>query len=202
MSNMTCSNCQAALPPGAKFCPSCGAPTQENTSSQPLESKPTEKAASTRTRDIAIVIGTMLVLSIAYFGLRSPAGPPPPPPPNNAAMMDHPEVEGEDMEQAMSSLAGLPNNFDSLVMYGNHFMDNMNFPVAAECYRRALEINPNVPDVRVDYGACLHSMGLPERAIEEFKKVIEEDPSHAIACFNIGIVYRDMNEPDSAKYYW
>jgi tetratricopeptide (TPR) repeat protein len=55
--------------------------------------------------------------------------------------------------------------------------------------------------VQVDYGACLHGMGLPQRAIEEFNRVLKEHPSHALAAFNLGIVYYDLNEFDSARVY-
>jgi hypothetical protein len=45
-------------------------------------------------------------------------------------------------------------------------------------------------------------MGLPQRAVDEFTIVVRENPTHRISHFNLGIVYRNMNRLDSAKYFW
>jgi Tfp pilus assembly protein PilF len=81
-------------------------------------------------------------------------------------------------------------------------MDHENFPVAAECYRRALALDGSSTDVRSDYGSCLHGMGLPQRAIDEFRKVLAQDPKHTICNFNLGVVFNEMKLTDSARYYW
>jgi Tfp pilus assembly protein PilF len=103
---------------------------------------------------------------------------------------------------AMAALDNLPSDYNSLVQLGNQNMDKQEFAVAAECYRRALAIDGSSADVRTDYGACLHSMGLPDRAIEEFKKVLAEHDGHSIVRYNLGIVYYTQNQPDSARKYW
>jgi Tfp pilus assembly protein PilF len=81
-------------------------------------------------------------------------------------------------------------------------MDQRNFPLAAECYKRALAIDGTSLDVRVDYGACLHGMDLPLRAKDEFQMVLAENPLHAVANFNLGITYYTLNQIDSAQIYW
>jgi tetratricopeptide (TPR) repeat protein len=103
------------------------------------------------------------------------------------------------MSSAM--LENLPTEYGPLVKAGNDFMDQQNFPLAAELYRRALAIDSTSPDVRTDFGACLHGMGLVHRAIEEFHRVISEHPEHGIANFNLGVVYFGNGENDSALYY-
>jgi Tfp pilus assembly protein PilF len=96
----------------------------------------------------------------------------------------------------------LPKDYESLVHMGNQIYDQGNFTMAAEIYRRALEIDGSSPDVRTDYGACLNAMGLPQRAVDQFTIVVREHPTHRISHFNLGIVYRNMNRTDSAKYFW
>lgn len=99
-------------------------------------------------------------------------------------------------------LANLPTDYPSLVQLGNELYDRQNFPMAAEVYRQALEIDGSSPDLRTDFGSCLHAMGLPHRALEEFRTVIGEHPEHAISRFNMGIVFHDLGQTDSARYYW
>jgi len=101
-----------------------------------------------------------------------------------------------------ASMPELPTDYADLVNVGNHSMDDGNFALAAECYRRALVIDGSSPDVRTDFGACLHGMGLANRAAEEFKHVLAEYPDHKIASFNLGIVYFTTNQFDSSKAYF
>ncbi len=200
MASKFCTNCGSEIPLDAKFCSRCGTAIAEDGTPEKPESASTSGLKSTKGRDIAIVVGILVVVAIGYFLLREPTQPPIPE--RQGAATDHPEVEGMDMEAAMSALSDLPEDYESLIDMGNKFMDEMNFPVAAECYKRALAIDGTSPNVRTDYGACLHGMGLPHRAKEEFQEVIEEHPNHAIAQFNLGIVYHDMQQLDSAKFYW
>jgi tetratricopeptide (TPR) repeat protein len=132
----------------------------------------------------------------AFFIFRDAPERPQPP----AANVSQNPAHSNEVDMAM--LNNLPNDYATLVQLGNEQMDQQQFSVAAEIYRRALEIDGSSPDVRADYGACLHAMGLGERAIEEFQKVRGTHPDHAIVHFNLGIVYYTMNQADSARYYW
>jgi len=150
-------------------------------------------------RDLLIIAGVLLVVTAGYFAFKRPVSVPSRP---KAEIQSHSDMPMGDMTEAMGVLENLPTDYSSLVSLGNEFMDKRNYPVAAECYKRALALQGDSPDVRVDYGACLHGMGLPHRAIEEFRRVTGINPSHAIANFNLGIVYYDLNETDSARVYW
>ncbi len=195
-----CSSCGKPLAADARFCGSCGAPVDgSGGKAASASSGPAPKLAL---RDILIVAGVLVVVTVGYliFGGKSQ----PPAPPQQAqqqSMADDPHA-GSDMSGAMAALQDLPTDYQGLVQVGNNQMDNGNFAVAAECYRRALAIDSSSMDVRTDYGACLHGMGLPERALEEFKRVLKADPHHEIVKFNLGVVYSDLGQADSAKYYW
>lgn len=157
----------------------------------------THSAGSTAIKDSLTIAGILLVIVIAYFAYHmsqttdQPAH-------NEEAF--HPELSGGNMNQAMASMANMPEDHETLVQMGNQFMDDQNFAVAAEVYKRALS-KKEVADVRVDFGACLNGMGLPLRAIEEFQKVLTADPTHGIAIFNVGIVYSSQQQADSARVY-
>lgn len=207
MAEKYCTSCGKALPDGARFCAACGAPVQGSGKEAGAAKKPVKKAGakqrakSTRTRDFVVIAGALVVVTVGWLAFRTPAQPPQPPTAQQG-QGGHPEVEGNSMGGMMEGLENLPADYAGLVQAGNQFMDAGNYAVAAESYRRALAIDPSSPDVRTDFGACLHSMGLPERALEEFQTVILEHPEHGIANFNTGIVYLDMGKTDSARVYW
>lgn len=193
MSQKKCPSCNAMSPASSKFCSECGTL---------LSGKKAVKETATKknnsTRDTFIIVGVLAVVAIAYFMINKPVPVPQPPKqqaqqPSNPA---HQDIEG------MNALANLPTDYNTLVQIGNQTMDEGNYPMAAECYKRALAINSESVNVRTDYGACLHGMGLPERAIEEFMTVLRTHPEHTIANFNLGIVYYSMNTLDSAKAYF
>ena len=144
-------------------------------------------------RDATILVGIAVLVVAGYMLFVRPRGLT-----SDSAPAEHPEAAGADMSQAMQALGAFPDDFDSLVAMGNGFMDSEQFAVAAECYKRALERRDN-PDVRVDLGSCLNSMGLPERAIEEFRRVLSSHPDHLVANFNCGVVYYDRQQLDSAR---
>lgn len=147
-------------------------------------------------RDISIIVAVLIVVIAGYFIIVYP---------DKAGLTEaaQPQSAGRTMAMtsAMPVIEGLPEDYQGLVQSGNTFMDQGNYPMAAECYRRSLELE-DVDDVRVDHGACLNAMGLPDRAIEEFQIVLGHNPNHAIAIFNLGIVYYGNSQPDSADVYF
>ena len=196
---MKCQNCGHSLPPRLKFCPECGAPVESSESSSAKEHVTRQANKPTGRRDLLIIASVLLVVTAGYFAFKRPVSVPPR---TKAEIQSHSDMPMGDMTKAMGVLENLPTDYNSLVSLGNEFMDERNYPVAAECYKRALALEGDSPDARVDYGACLHGMGLPHRAIDEIRRVTDINPSHAIANFNLGIVYYDLNETDSARVYW
>ena len=159
--------------------------------------KSTHKAGSRAMKDSLTIFGVILVAVVAYFVYQM-SQETDEHVHNEEAV--HPEMSGDNMGVAMTALDNLPEDFETLVQMGNQFMDDQNFAVAAEVYKRALT-KQEANDVRVDYGACLNGMGLPIRAIEEFKKVLSVDPTHGIATLNVGVVYSSQQQTDSARVY-
>jgi len=192
MSKKYCSQCGRELGDAVKFCSECGASVAPVADTKAK----TKNTKNTQLRDILIIAG-ILALTVVVFLIVTDQ--PEIPQPQQSGMMVPPGHEDGIPE---SMLADAPKDFNSLVSMGNRYMDEGNYALAAELYRRALEIDGSSPNLRTDFGSCLHGMGLPERALEEFRKVIISHPNHAIANFNTGIVFQALQNADSAKYYW
>ncbi|MEA1980354.1 MAG: zinc-ribbon domain-containing protein [candidate division Zixibacteria bacterium] len=199
MSSKKCKVCGASVPENSKFCPDCGATLNGKQVTQKGS-----KTKSTGMRDNIIIIGVIIVVAVVFIIIKSPSE------------SEHQHVQQQQMNQMqgsgsienphgegglMNNLPNMPKDHDGLVQMGNSTMDQGNYAMAAECYKRALQIKDD-PDVRTDFGACLHGMGLPERALEEFRKVLAHDSDHGIVNFNMGIIYFGMDNKDSAKFYW
>ncbi len=185
MAKTTCPSCGKAVTPEAKFCPDCG-----TSMSNAPRSKSKAKKAGKPIRTNVIAVGVIAVFSLAYFAFSSPT---PAPEPGQ-------QVNQGDMHSQV--LDNLPNNYEDLVTSGHRYYDNGEYLIAAEIYRRALDIDGSSGDLRTDYGACLSAIGLPDRALDEFRTVLSSEPSHAIAHFNLGLVHYNQKAIDSARFYW
>ncbi len=196
---MRCRQCGYELPAESRFCPECGAPVSERDATVVTAYRTARETQSTAWRDWLILVGVLAAVTAAYFVVKEAAAPP-------EGEQSRRQAVGESGSSAMDGmpdpLRDLPQDYSSLVELGNRLMDERNYPLAAECYRRVLQMDESALDVRVDYGACLHGMGLPQRALEEFRNVLSRDSLHVIAIFNLGIVYYDLNEVDSARTCW
>ena len=188
MTQKCCIKCGQPLTAGGKFCPGCGHPVG-NLSERDTRQNST---GSNWLRDGIVIVGILIVVVTGYMFLRETPSQP------ESAMVTSP-VGHEGMGAA---LGNVPTDYVGLIESGNQYMDAGNFPMAAEMYRRALVIDGHSPDVRTDFGACLHAMGLPERALDEFRMVSEEYPEHTIVRFNMGIVHYGQGRLDSARQYW
>ena len=195
MISKKCNVCGATIPENGKFCPDCGTA---------LNGKPAVKKGKTKStamRDNIIIIGVIVVVAVAFIIIKSPSE------------SEHQHVQQQQMQGSvdpdnphgeggvMGNIPNMPQDYAGLVQMGNSTMDQGNYAMAAECYKRALLIKDDT-DVRTDFGACLHGMGLEERALEEFRKVLVSNSGHGIANFNMGIVFYGLDKKDSAKFYW
>ncbi len=194
MSKIQCKSCRIEIDSSAKFCQECGSRQENLTHDQPVrQSDKPQKDNSAHFREMFFAAGVVLLITLGYFVIMQPE---PIPEPDQQQQMTGHGPDGMEM-----TFPVLPEDFGGLVTVGDSYMDDGNFPLAAECYKRALDIDSTSANVRSDFGSCLYGMGLGDRALEEFQKVLAIDSSHGIALFNLGVVFSGQGLNDSAKFY-
>ena len=100
-------------------------------------------------------------------------------------------------------LAKEPDNRNAWVHLGHNYFDSNQPMKAIEAYTKVLEIEGNDPDILTDQGIMYRRIGWFEKAINNFEKANELNPSHVQSLYNLGIVYRDdLGNQKKAKEAW
>jgi tetratricopeptide (TPR) repeat protein len=103
---------------------------------------------------------------------------------------------------ALTTLQSSPNDPESLLKMANFYFDAENTlmptdPVSAldygrqgiRYYIRYLAVSPQDNDARADFASLLFYTGQTDRAIQEVGAVLQKDPNHVNANYNLGIFY-------------
>src|SRR5665647_300601 len=78
-----------------------------------------------------------------------------------------------------------PKNHKAWVELGNTYFDAQMPAKSVEAYAKALELNPNDPNVLTDQGVMYRQLGWFDKAIENFTKANTVDPRHIQSLYNI-----------------
>ena len=91
-------------------------------------------------------------------------------------------------EPLLAELKNKPNDPQLLYNVGNIYYDTQNYPEAISYYEQSLKANPNAPDVRTDMATAYFYSGDSDRALAEINLVLKQNPTHANALFNQGMI--------------
>ena len=91
-----------------------------------------------------------------------------------------------------------PKNVQAWIQLGNDYFDTHRPQQSIEAYGKALELDPNNPDVLTDQGVMYRELKQFDKALANFKKASQVRPDHVQSLFNIGVVYEN-DLKDSAK---
>ena len=69
---------------------------------------------------------------------------------------------------------------------------------ARDAYRRALELQPDFPEVRLNLGRLLHEAGELRAAEAHYRMAAQARPKDATALYNLGVVLEDLGQVDEA----
>ncbi|WP_429885077.1 tetratricopeptide repeat protein [Geoalkalibacter halelectricus] len=147
----------------------------------------------------ALVIGVLLGVIIANTGGKESAPARTATPPASA-----PNVMLQQNIQMLEEIVRKePGNRSAWVQLGHNYFDSNQPMKAIEAYNKALEMDPNDPDVITNQGVMFRRVGWYDRAIENFRKANEMNPFHPQSLYNLGVVYRyDLQDLDKAHQVW
>jgi len=90
-----------------------------------------------------------------------------------------------------------PAREPSLSQYIKEGLDcyrNKNYDRAAECFKKALKLNPKKAEVHYNLGLTYQAKKMWNEAIDQYQKALELNPEDAEAHNNLGIVYYNKGE--------
>lgn len=89
------------------------------------------------------------------------------------------------------------------IALGNQYFDIHQRDKAIEAYAKALELDPNNPDVLTDQGVMYSETTQYEKAIANFQKAHAVDPTHLPSLLNLGMLYaQSLKDYDQAIKTW
>jgi tetratricopeptide (TPR) repeat protein len=93
-----------------------------------------------------------------------------------------------------------PDNYEVIVNLGNASFDAEKYEDAEKWYSAALAKKPDDRDVRTDLGLTFVFRPKPDydRAITEFKRVLDDDPGHKQALQNLTVAYTKKEDAANA----
>ena len=96
-----------------------------------------------------------------------------------------------------------PKNRNAWVQLGNDYFDTHQREKAIEAYGKALELQPNDPNVITDQGVMYRELGDFDHAIANFERAAKLDPGHVQSLYNLGVVWGvDKKDPAKAAAAW
>ncbi|MHB8708321.1 MAG: tetratricopeptide repeat protein [Desulfuromonadales bacterium] len=107
------------------------------------------------------------------------------------------------INELKSIVASDPKNRQAWVALGNEYFDADQPMESVEAYQKALELNDKDPNVLTDQGVMFRRLGWFDRAIDNFSRANQADPTHATSLYNLGITYRyDLQDFAKAQAAW
>ena len=93
-----------------------------------------------------------------------------------------------------------PDNYEVLVNLGNSYFDASKYEDAEKSYAKALDKKPDDLNVRTDMGLTFLFRDNPnyDRAITEFKRVLDTEPAHVQALQNLTVAYTKKSDKAGA----
>ena len=145
---------------------------------------------------VALVVG--LLVGVIVGNKRS--GPASSVPVANVAPTAPPVNFEQNIKMLNDVVSKEPQNRNAWVQLGNAYFDTNRFLESIEAYEKALELDPNDPNVLTDQGVMFRRLGWFDKALENFNKASAIAPNHTQSVYNAYIVYRqDLNDLDGAK---
>jgi len=100
-------------------------------------------------------------------------------------------------------LAEFPDNAAAHNYYGEALADLKDeHAQAVQEWRKAIELDPDLPDPHNNLGIYYGHFGHPDKAIDELRKAVELDPNVAEFHFNLALAYHNFRHVAARKLGW
>ena len=230
LDRIICPRCGESLPATLDRCDACGAllgsrggAASSAAGSAPARARgraPSGPARRHRAQGVPGIAWLLLVVGLAVGGMigfalhsaigpRGEAGMPSGPadilagaPQGQGAPQGMPTQIMQQVRSYKAALAKNPDDLEANVGLGNLEFDSGQWEHAIKYYTRALAIDPENADVRVDRAIAYHSSGRNDVAKTELLKVTKESPRHKNAWLNLGVVMRETGDRAGAERAW
>lgn len=108
-----------------------------------------------------------------------------------------------EIREVEAYLENHPGDADAWTKLGNLFFDSDQFENSITAYQKSLKISPGNKNVMTDMGVMYRRINQPEKAVDIFDRVIEQDPLFETARFNKGVVLiHDLNDIQGGIRAW
>jgi tetratricopeptide (TPR) repeat protein len=87
---------------------------------------------------------------------------------------------------------------ESLLAAAHDAQSRRDFNAAAESYRKAVELEPSVPELWANLGLMYHESGKPAEAMRSFREAIRLNPSLFVPQLFVGIEFLGAKNPEAA----
>jgi len=108
-------------------------------------------------------------------------------------------LTSDPLRRALDELLESANAYN---IRGGRALEVGNYTVAADYFRRGLELAPPDPSLRQGLGVALFQLGDASGAMEQFEEVVRTSPEHTEAQFSLGVLLadRERNEEAIARF--
>lgn len=142
---------------------------------------------------LGIILGASTGYIFAFYQVQS-SMPRTAPPSQDAS---HPDVTNDQLlGMFKEALAKSPNDLTLITRYANFLFDLGRFNESVEWFGKAAAAQPTNLDVRTDLGTALWNAGQKEKAMAEYRQILQADPKHMATLHNLAIVH--LGERDLA----
>ena len=94
------------------------------------------------------------------------------------------------------------NSAEAHLMLGSAKMNVADFAGARDEFAKAVDLNPDLPEVHVLYAKALHLTGDSDLSLKEFKAELARDPFNFDANLQLGVTARQEQNYEDAKRYF
>src|SRR5262249_39595763 len=108
--------------------------------------------------------------------------------PATPAAAPGPALDEAKLNAAKAAVEKAPGSAAPRVQLPHLYVDAERYPDAITWYGEALKLQPNDADVSTDLGVSYYYTNQADKALEQFQKSLQINPTHVKTLLNIGVV--------------